>query len=505
MIPSSDWGECDLDEDITKSPFVREGRALHEWLPDLISPDSAIRQHAGDALAAMFFGVPTVHTDIEGVDWSKADGDEQQKRWYAEVRRAVERPDFPRRLFLVGLAARILGAQDEYMRQWCAADVQFDRVLDRISKRLDAEGPDRHEEHLRRLARAFCASIERSCDPSQTAEAFTFAGMVPQWIFPAIGPTILDAPEALWMLIESDSHALLAYESLRAVGPPAAPMFLDHMIDQFKRSKVDGCSAGDATTLAIVGRGNVQLIELLLDAIQNWPTSGTRAAAWTLQEMGESVRAHPQALSVLLGLTSSGEGQRRAAAAMALGGVARGIDDAIESLLRLTHDTHPDEEGHNGHIVVGNAISALGKIGRRPDLVVPRLIELFDTYVEFDPDEEYGGRNSRICGALQEFGHAAAPAIPRLIAHLESALSHNPEDWFEQDVVKLLATFGPTAIDAVPVLERTDRMLVEWNRQQELDFDEDEDEDSVNGVREADESNRDEESPIRKAIPLLSG
>jgi hypothetical protein len=72
------------------------------------------------------------------------------------------------------------------------------------------------------------------------------------------------------------------------------------------------------------------------------------------------------------------------------------------------------EMTHDHNWVAGRAIEALGDLHAMPDVVVPRLIELFDTFEEFDPDEAYGGDHARLCRALATFGPATAQAIPVL-------------------------------------------------------------------------------------------
>ncbi len=41
--------------------FVREGRTLRDWLPDLLGPDPATRRRAENAVSAMWWGAPVAH------------------------------------------------------------------------------------------------------------------------------------------------------------------------------------------------------------------------------------------------------------------------------------------------------------------------------------------------------------------------------------------------------------------------------------------------------------
>lgn len=66
--------------------FVRGGRALHEWLPEVGSPDPRTSRRAGDALAAMFHALPSVHTDFEDIEGELPTDHEHTDAWRREVR-----------------------------------------------------------------------------------------------------------------------------------------------------------------------------------------------------------------------------------------------------------------------------------------------------------------------------------------------------------------------------------------------------------------------------------
>src|SRR3954451_999215 len=93
--------------------FVRDGRPLHEWLPELVSPDPRLRSLAGDAVSAMFYAVPSVHTDLDEIEGGPPTADTHAEAWRRAVRESVERPDFPRRPFFVAAAKQLTGAYAE--------------------------------------------------------------------------------------------------------------------------------------------------------------------------------------------------------------------------------------------------------------------------------------------------------------------------------------------------------------------------------------------------------
>jgi hypothetical protein len=226
-------------------------------------------------------------------------------------------------------------------------------------------------------------------------------------------------------------------------------------------------------------------------------------AASALYLMGESARTHEQTLPVLLQLTASSDGPRRAAAAYALGGIARNIDDAVGQLLELTHDPYVDEHGYGGHLVAGYAMTALGNIGRQSDRVVPRLVEMLGTFEEFDSDMSYGGNHARLVAALQQFGRPPATVIPAVIACLERSLSEGIDDWNDKDLLELLTSIGPDASSALPVLEKLaiadEQQRREAEEREREDYDEDEADDATNTATD------DDESSIRKTIRAIGG
>lgn len=488
--------------------FERDGKSLGHWVLELVSPDAGVRQEAGDAVAAMFYGVPSMHTDLDDIEGGLPDGDDHRTAWENAIEEVVCGADFPRQSFFIAAAAQLIAAHEELIRDINVFDEQYERVCERIGERLKAAGnEEERQRQMARMNRAICAMNSRQCKVEPPIpEAMSHANMAVSWIIPFSGRAMLEVPEAFWMLIESESQADLAYEAIERAGPEAAPLFLDHLVKRFKRTKYSGRFDRSAT-LASVGRGDRRVIDLLLDALADWRVNGAWGAAWTMHAMGPSALTHERTMPVLQQLTESPQGQRRAAVAYALGGVGRDVDDAVEPLLKLTHDRHADEDGYGGHIVAGCAMSALGRIARRPDLVVPRIAEMFETFEEFDSDMGYGGSHARQCDALEAFGSAAAAAVPTLVDYLERCLASDPEEWNDDDVLDLLGSLGPSAADALPVLEKSDRAWQEYCLREEALWDEEEDEDDEDCEDEDDaaDDEEEEESAYRRAIRRIRG
>jgi hypothetical protein len=453
--------------------FVREGRPLHEWLPEVVSPDAKVRARAGDAIAAMFYALPSVHTDYDDLEDEAPDSDADADAWRRAVREAVERPDFPRRPFFVAAAANIVGAHAKWMANWKKSDAELDRVLDKIEARVGPGAtPAERATAVRRRGRAISASLRR--DNARTPnEALSMANMVVGWVIEAAGPALLEAPEVLWMLLDSQSHAFLATKALERIGPPAAPLFLDWLMS--KLEEAEGWFNEQAALVSVCRedpRALTRIMEILEsaadapgeapahpDASPGFHTYFYRAdkvwpAAGVLAGLGPSARTAPEVgervIPTLLRLTHSPHPGHRAAAAHAIGHVGKGLDDGslrplVDRMLELTED-HP--------WVAGRAIDALGHLAAEPERVVPRLVELFDNFEEFNPDEAYSGRHARVCRALEGIGPAAAPAVGRLVAELRREVPREEAEG-SVDLLLALGAIGPAAAaEALPLLKQ---------------------------------------------------
>ena len=86
--------------------FVRDGRPLSAWLPELVGDDAPTRLAAGEALQAIWFAVPSVHTKLGEIEWgSSPDVEGHGDRFKEAVRAAVIARGFPTADFVRRLIA----------------------------------------------------------------------------------------------------------------------------------------------------------------------------------------------------------------------------------------------------------------------------------------------------------------------------------------------------------------------------------------------------------------
>src|SRR6478735_1428937 len=93
--------------------FRREGLTLDEWLWKLFDESKEVRLKAGDALQAMEWGLPSIHTD-----WSDLtefpDTDSQRVRFAAALKEVITHETFDTIQFVEKLAAFRLALSEDW-------------------------------------------------------------------------------------------------------------------------------------------------------------------------------------------------------------------------------------------------------------------------------------------------------------------------------------------------------------------------------------------------------
>lgn len=450
--------------------YCRDGRELSAWLWDLAADEASKRLAAGEALQAMLFRVPSVHTDWDEVDWG--DGPEAvnpSERFNEAVRAAITAPAFPTATFVQRLIARRIWLQNDWLQRVARAfkrDEVPTRCEARLSRRIQNAGTEAEREAaVRRLTRLACATAARESQRQQTlygdAESMTAAGVMASIVFNALGEALLFDRPGLRAMLEDETLFQDAAGALARIGPAAvdfAGFFLERLSSRESPHGFDGAEA-----LGSIGREDPVVIDALLLKLRAAELPARFGAAQALGYAGPPLAGRLEAALDLL-LNATHVPTLAFAAIPALASVGRDRFEAMERVVELAAPRPPrwralescpehrdDEEMQER----GIAIEALARFQRFAGRVVPTLIDAFDTFEEYDPDQCYHGDHARVCDALAAFGAQAAPVVPRLVRFLDQWWDQPDSDrTWPNDVFRVLAAIGPAAADALSVLTR---------------------------------------------------
>ncbi len=452
--------------------FEREGRSLRRWLQELVAEDSATRRAAGEALQAMMYGVPSVHTDLAEIEWDSLGAiSEQGDRFNNAVRSVLKSPEFVTKGFVRKLILYRMALKDDWRRRMDKAHQQDDTsntYQDLLFKRFEAaDGNLERTEAARRYMRWVCASMARNLKESQNAyagaESLAAPGAMAAIVFDSLDTALLaDRPGLHVMLADKDTRHYAA-RALARIGPPAvdfAAVFFEEL-DARPSQFFDG-----SRTLGSIGRDDPDVIDGLLKRLRSGSSEIRAGAAAALFHAGPPLAGRLEvALDLLIGATL--EAGLVCAAVPALASLGRDNEVAFLQVLELakprpprwrTDENFPDYRYDEVLAERGAAINSLPHFRQFAERVVPVLVDALDTFEEYDPDWQYQGEYERVCVALEPFGPLAAPAVPRLVQFLEewpTQPEHNRE--WPQAVFRVLAAIGAPAAEALPSLEQLRR------------------------------------------------
>lgn len=447
--------------------FARAGRDLTDWLLDAVSTDRATRKAAGKMLLAMRYAVPTLDTDTDDID-GEIMSESHAAAFQAAVESCVLASNFPGREFIEQLAEGIIVSQIEWVRLCNIREEQTNRVMDRIEAKRRADRSERDAERWnRRMRKALCGDTKfEDAKLNALNDATHFLIM-----FNTLGKSIERGPNAIRRLLTDSHHRHSAVEALEKASPEFAALML---VDVLNAPPGDGVAVSASGVIARAIPADTRRFTEACDELESllsrpldlssdddseafhksfysleagWHIAGifTRLGSAACTQYPDSHRVIP----LLLRMLDDDHLGRRAAGATALGECSEGADSdllnlVVDRLLLLSYD-HP--------WVSGRAIDALGRLAVNADKVVPRLVDLFDSFEEFDPDEGYGGSHSRVCRALKGFGEKAASAIPKMSRVLQDVVAGELDDDCS-DILQLAAHLGPAVSALTPELER---------------------------------------------------
>jgi HEAT repeat protein len=293
--------------------FERDGRPLGAWLRGLAGEDATARRAAGEALQAMLYGVPSVHTDLADIEWGSAQAiSEHGERFKAAIRAAVETPGFDARGFVHELILYRMALRDDWHRRMAAARDEDDApntCRDRLLQRLEsADGDGERSEALRRYLRWVCANMARSLNRGRNAytgaESIAAPGFMSSFVFDSLDELLLaDRPGLHAMLADEDLRRDAA-RALARIGPPAvdfASVFFEEL-DAEETARYFGYEGAPA--LGSIGRDDAVVIDGLLRRLRSGSLDVRAGAAAALEHAGPPLAGRLEiALDLLLGAT----------------------------------------------------------------------------------------------------------------------------------------------------------------------------------------------------------
>ena len=354
-----------------------------------------------------------------------------------QVARAVAAPGFPRERFYRVAAERIITAQ----KRW---------VLGMTVAVRPAADPRSTDDPHRREGIERCAAIDTAIrrDPPGGA-GLGCADISLRTVLPYAVYDALEAPSAVWALLETRGCEHVAAETLENAGTRAAPLFLPELLRFFTDWGFE--RVNHTSMLARVGRGDPRVIDAALAAISNSDGETDHAGeAWpwasVLSQMGTDA-ATPEALASMHAYARSPLRLRRAMAATTLPRLAPDDPASAEVVLRLLHDQDVGAEDS----VLPAAIDGAAHLPKFADRLAPRLVELLTTFEEPNPDYSYYGRAARVCGALLALPHAAQSAVPALRVMLRDVIA-DQNLFLGTSMLQVLQAAGDAAAAALPEL-----------------------------------------------------
>lgn len=409
---------------------------MSDWLIALISPEQALREHAALMIFSMNVGVMDPRADITS-EMLPVDQEAHKAAFGVAVRSAVDSPGFPRRAYVEALMRFIEESAARWTAQYRKDHERFNRVASKIESRMAIDASvEQLERETRRLMQALCASVS-----NKTAPEMEQAQIWANCVFNQLDRALLEAPEQLANWFKVDSRWLSLREAFKRIGP-AGIAFAPHLL-----AKMDALAHRkeaywwDGTrTLAAICREDSTTIRALIERLKAAPAVAGNAIH-TLGEIGQPVlEVSPTIVDHLLALSRHQSEFVRLAALSALGELGSARPDASERLVEAIRHGKDCEPGY--------AIDAIRPEVLAAEIAVPMLIQLFDTFEEFDPDRAEQGEHARLAEALTRYGSSAVAAVPVLIANLGNA------DELNKAVVRCLGAIGPDAYKAAASLAK---------------------------------------------------
>lgn len=431
---------------------VAQDNGLEEWLWQLVLGDVDERDVAAKQLSRLR-AEAMVRAHENGVE--RLSRDEPWGDYAVQVRSVVGAPGFDTRVLVLELTDFMDAAQTLRMSTWREEHARQDELSDRILARLTSGADEAtRRKAMARLGKIICSTNDPKNKREQLQSKLLNQQVEANIVFSCLREELLSAPDRLRELMRRKHDVRRASEALSRLGSSARE-FLPDLLAELDRAEVHRFQF--VGPLASIARDDETTVRALVGRVELSPGSRAVNALQVLRALGPRVvELVPEVFPVLLGALEHAES--RIAAVYALGTIGSNSDEWGERIaLRVLELSRTNDVW-----LKGATLWAMGDLGQRADLVVPRLIEAFDDYEEPDPDYCYGSSHTFVTDALTQFGPRAAPAVPALLARLRTEDSE-----LDGGILKALAAIGPPA--GFEAQERLETLAREWAKEHEIE------------------------------------
>jgi hypothetical protein len=232
--------------------FVRDGRALRDWLLELLGPDRATRRLAENAISAMWWGAPVADASV--YQYLPADVEAHGQAWGNAISEILADPEFPGRKFIESAIAVMLEDSRKADELLELEDNWFDRSLD--------DDPSLESEAQNQILDKIKAG---HVDENEGKLSNSFGTRTLHRVLEHAGPILLTMPETVRGALRDRALSATIAKALEHSGPAAAAFGPD-LLQSLEPDPETGRPESPFTSaLASVARNDATVVRQLLN------------------------------------------------------------------------------------------------------------------------------------------------------------------------------------------------------------------------------------------------
>lgn len=449
---------------MSEQNYIYENKGLGEWLIQLVGDDHKKRKIASEVITDQFYLPKHLFATAPGALESAS------ARFCDTVRSLLSYGTFPTEKFANNLLSLMITLQESWENH-CELESDKQKEIEKSIFGESNETPT--QEQYASYGRALRAQMEEVGAKIQNGESHEniTVGITLAKITDLLGRELLPAAAYIRKMLGLKYHTHTACGIIQRM-ESAGIEFYDDLFDCLKK---EDFNYYPQKTLGVILKHHTEHIKEVVELLDDSDAITRRNAIVTLNNCGQEVTKQMPEVEDRLRkiITNPHMKSEWHYSAYALASIAKETE-SVSLLLSLTYPI----DGEN----VGTAIDCFRVIHIKDERIVPRLVELMETFKEYDPDFMYQSVHERIIYALKNFGAEAAVAVPALTKRIWA----EPETHFDDDsnpyevrnpdrlVIEFLGELGSLAAEALPALlelqkEMNERIAKEMAGREEED------------------------------------